>query len=87
FGAFGQKGNADALWARLRTRAEVAGHPRIDLPAGAITRLLAGGYSREGAEKACAALKANGQSCIVVGNWVADCNGRPDCRDRFRARD
>lgn len=68
FGAFGQKGNADALWARLRTRAEVAGHPRIDLPAGAITRLLAGGYSREGAEKACAALKANGQSCIVVGN-------------------
>lgn len=65
FGAFGVKANADALWARLRTRSEVAGHPRVDLGSG-VTRLLAGGYSEAGAERACASLKAAGFVCLVV---------------------
>ena len=64
-GAFGQKSNADALWARLHGRPELAGHARID--AGSpVTRLMAGGYSEEGAKAACAALKAAGQSCLAV---------------------
>lgn len=64
-GAFGQKANADALWARLHTRPELAGHPRID--AGApVARLMAGGFSESGAKAACAALRAAGQTCLVV---------------------
>lgn len=64
-GAFGQKANADALWARLHTRPELAGHPRID--AGApVARLMAGGFSEAGAKAACATLKAAGQTCLVV---------------------
>ncbi|SCY70573.1 Sel1 repeat-containing protein [Novosphingobium aromaticivorans] len=66
FGAFGVKSNADALWAKVRNRAEVAGHARIDLPAGGVSRLLAGGYTESQADKACAALKAGGFSCLVV---------------------
>ncbi|MCW1382975.1 SPOR domain-containing protein [Novosphingobium sp. KCTC 2891] len=66
-GAFGQKANADALWARVRTRPEIAGHARIDLSSGGVTRLQAGGYASEGeAARACAALKAGGASCLVV---------------------
>lgn len=64
-GAFGIKANADALWARVRTRPEIAGHARQDLP-GTVTRLLATGYSQEGASRACAALKAGGFACLVV---------------------
>jgi hypothetical protein len=64
-GAFGVKANADALWARVRTRPEIAGHARQDLP-GAVTRLLATGYSQDGASRACAALKAGGLACLVV---------------------
>ncbi len=64
-GAFGQKANADALWARLRGRPELAGHPRID--AGSpVARLMAGGYSEDGAKAACATLKSAGQTCLVV---------------------
>lgn len=64
-GAFGVKANADALWARVRSRPEIAGHPRQDLP-GTVSRLLATGYSETGAERACAALKAGGLACLVV---------------------
>ena len=64
-GAFGVKANADALWARVRTRSEIAGHARQDLP-GTVTRLLATGYSQDGASRACAALKAGGLACLVV---------------------
>ncbi len=64
-GAFGVKANADALWARVRTRPEIAGHARQDVP-GAVTRLLATGYSQEGANHACTALKAAGLVCLVV---------------------
>lgn len=64
-GAFGVKANADALWARVRGRPEIAGHARQDVP-GTVTRLLATGYSQDGAERACAALKAGGLACLVV---------------------
>lgn len=64
-GAFGQKANADALWGKMRTRPEIAGHARIDSP-GAVSRLMAGGYSEAAAKAACAALKSAGQTCIVV---------------------
>ncbi|MFM9937375.1 MAG: SPOR domain-containing protein [Novosphingobium sp.] len=64
-GAFGQKANADALWNRVRTRAEIAGHGRADL-GSPVARLLATGYSESGAQRACAALKAGGFACLVI---------------------
>ena len=64
-GAFGVKANADALWARVRSRPEIAGHARQDVP-GTVTRLFATGYSQDGAQRACAALKAGGLACLVV---------------------
>ncbi|OYW16370.1 MAG: hypothetical protein B7Z39_01270 [Novosphingobium sp. 12-64-8] len=65
-GAFGQKSNADALWAKLRTRPELAGHQRIDAGSG-VTRLQAGGFAGEAdASRACAGLKGAGLTCLVV---------------------
>ncbi len=64
-GAFGQKANADALWNRVRGRAEIAGHPRADL-GSPVTRLLATGFSEAGAQRACAALRAGGFVCLVI---------------------
>ncbi|WP_428331795.1 SPOR domain-containing protein [Novosphingobium sp.] len=64
-GAFGQKANADGLWAKVRGRPEIAGHARIDAGTG-ISRLMAGGYSQDGAKAACASLKAAGLTCVVV---------------------
>jgi len=66
-GAFGQKEHADALWAKLRSRPEIAGHPRIDA-GGGVARLMAGGYSEAGARQACAALKVAGLTCLVVNH-------------------
>lgn len=66
-GAFGVKANADALWAKVRSRAELAGHRRVDIPSGKVTRLLANGFATQGdADKACAALKSGGFSCMVI---------------------
>lgn len=66
-GAFGVKANADGLWAKLRGRPELAGHTRIDLASGSVTRLLAGGFGGQPeAEKACAALRSGGFTCLVV---------------------
>jgi len=65
-GAFGQKSNADALWSRLRNRAELSGHARADVPGGAVTRLQATGFTQSTADKACASLKAAGETCLVV---------------------
>ncbi len=66
-GAFSQKSNADGLWARVRGRAELAGHPRIDLPEGKVTRVLAGGFASQAeAAHACAALKGAGVDCITL---------------------
>jgi cell division protein FtsN len=66
-GAFGQKANADALWSRLRSRPEIAGHPRIDSGTG-VARLMAGGYSEAEAQRVCVALKAAGLTCLVVNH-------------------
>lgn len=67
FGAFGKKGNADALWARLRSRAELAGRSRFDVAAGAITRLQAGPFASEAeASRACSALVSISGQCVVV---------------------
>jgi len=66
-GAFGVKTNADGLWNKVKGRPEMARHSRIDLPSGSVTRLLAGGFSGQAeAEKACAALKSGGFTCLVV---------------------
>lgn len=66
-GAFGVKANADGLWNKVKGRSEVAGHSRIDLPSGSVTRLLAGGYAGQAeADKACAALKSGGFTCMVI---------------------
>lgn len=64
-GAFGQKANADGLWAKVKNRPELAGHPRIDL-GSPVTRLLAGGFTQSTAERACGALKAGGFACLLV---------------------
>ncbi len=66
-GAFGQKANADALWAKVRGRPEIAGHPRMDVGSG-VARLMAGGYAEGEAQRACAALKSAGFTCIVVNH-------------------
>lgn len=68
FGAFGVAANADALWGKLKGRPELAGHPRINVPAGAVTKLQAGGYSEAAARAACARLAAAGLPCIAVRN-------------------
>ena len=65
-GAFGVAANADAQWAKLRARPELAGHPRLNVKAGAVTKLQAGGYSQAGAQAACARLKAAGIDCAAV---------------------
>lgn len=66
-GAFGQVSNADALWNRVKGRAELAGHPRLNVKAGAVTKLQAGGYSSQAAaQAACGKLKAAGFECVAV---------------------
>lgn len=65
-GAFGVAANADAQWARVRTRPELSGHPRLNVKAGAVTKLQAGGYNQAGAQAACARLKTAGIDCAAV---------------------
>ncbi|HEX7753133.1 MAG TPA: SPOR domain-containing protein [Novosphingobium sp.] len=68
-GAFAVPGNAEGLWARLRGRAELAGHARMLLPSGRVTRLLAGGFaSQRDAQAACSRLSAAGHPCLPVRN-------------------
>lgn len=68
-GAFGVASNADALWARLRGLPELAGHPRLNVRAGAVTKLQAGGFASEAAARAaCSRISASGQTCIAVKN-------------------
>jgi cell division septation protein DedD len=66
-GAFGQAANADALWVRVKGRPELAGHPRLNVKAGAVTKLQAGGFaSQAAAQAACAKLKAAGFECVAT---------------------
>lgn len=66
-GAFGVPGNAEKLWASLSKRPEMAGSRRVLVPAGKLTKLYAAGFSSKAqAVKACGALKASGQECIVT---------------------
>lgn len=65
-GAFGVASNADALWGKVKNRPEVAGHARLNVKAGTVTKLQAGGYSQAGAQAACSQLKAAGFTCVAV---------------------
>ncbi len=68
-GAFGLAANADALWGRVRARPELAGHPRVNVSAGGVIKLQAGGFaSHEAARAACARLASAGVSCLAVRN-------------------
>ena len=68
-GAFGVAGNADKLWTKLSARSELAGAKKLKVPAGRVTKLLAGGFDTESAaQDACRALKASGQDCLVTRN-------------------
>ncbi|MEE4451254.1 SPOR domain-containing protein [Novosphingobium resinovorum] len=66
-GAFGVAGNAEALWARIKGRPELAGHPRALVPAGKLTKLQATGFaSKAEADAACARLTAGGFGCLAA---------------------
>ena len=66
-GAFGVAANADALWARASARPELAGHRRIDVPTGKVSKLQAGGFASPGAAaSACAGLTRAGFTCLVT---------------------
>ena len=68
-GAFGVAANADAMWNRVRSRPELAGHPRLNVRAGAVTKLQAGGFaSEQAARAACGSLSGGGITCIAVRN-------------------
>jgi cell division septation protein DedD len=68
-GAFSVRENAERLWNRVSGRAELAGHPRMMVPAGRVTRLLAGGFaSQSAAQAACNALARSGIECLVTRN-------------------
>ncbi len=67
-GAFGVASNVDAQWAKASRLPEVSGHPRMNVPTGKVTRLMAGGYSEEAAKAACHKLVAAGITCIPAQN-------------------
>lgn len=68
-GAFGVAGNADALWNRVKNRPELAGHAKIAVSSGRLTKLQAGGFASErDAAAACSRLSAAGFTCVVVRN-------------------
>lgn len=66
-GAFGVPGNADRLWSRLQSNPVLAGTRKALVPGGNVTRLQAVGFnSRAEAQRACDALSAQGQPCLVA---------------------
>ncbi len=66
-GAFGVSGNAERLWESLKSRPELAGKKRLLVPAGRLTKLMAGGFATQAqASAACARLKRVGQVCLVT---------------------
>lgn len=67
-GAFGIAANADKLWRQLSGHAALAGTRKVLVPSGNLTRLVASGFASEAeAARACAALKRDGQACVVAG--------------------
>ena len=68
-GAFGVPANADAMWDRVKSRPELAGHAKLLVAAGAVKKLQAGGFaSQAAAQAACARLSAAGFACLAVSN-------------------
>jgi uncharacterized protein len=68
-GAFGVPANAEAMWERVRGRPEIAGHAKLLVAAGKVSKLQAGGYaSQAAAQAACARLAAAGFACLAVQN-------------------
>ena len=66
-GAFGVAGNAEALWSRVKGRPELAGHSRLLVPAGKLTKLQAGGFATQAeASAACAKLRSSGLTCLAT---------------------
>ena len=68
-GAFGDQGNARALWGKLQGRvAALGGLQPYFVKAGNVTRLQAGPIAgKAAAERVCASVKASGQGCLAVG--------------------
>lgn len=68
-GAFGDQGNARALWGKLQSRvAALGGLQPYYVKAGNVTRLQAGPIAgKAAAERVCASVKASGQGCLAVG--------------------
>ena len=68
-GAFGDQGNARALWGRLQPRvAALGGLQPYYVKAGNVMRLQAGPIAgKAAAERVCASVKASGQGCLAVG--------------------
>ncbi len=68
-GAFGVRGNADALWNRLKSRPELSGRGKLLVPAGSVTKLQAGGFASSAeAQAACTKLSAAGFACLPTRN-------------------
>jgi hypothetical protein len=68
-GAFGVSSNAEALWKRVKSRPELAGHAKLLVPAGKVTKLQAGGFaSQTEAQAACSRLSAAGFDCLALRN-------------------
>lgn len=66
-GAFGIAANADALWAKVSGRPELAGHGKMLVSAGKLTKLQAGGFaSKSQAAAACSRLSSGGFACLPV---------------------
>jgi hypothetical protein len=56
-GAFSKKGSAEALYAKLQSKAALAGRHAFYIPAGAVTRLQVGPFeSKSAAQSACSAI-------------------------------
>lgn len=67
-GAFGVAGNADKLWNQIGGKGALAGTRKVLVPSGNLTRLMASGFASEAeASRACAALKREGQACVLAG--------------------
>jgi hypothetical protein len=55
------------MWARVKGRPELTGHPRLNVKAGAVTKLQAGGFASQAAARAaCGKLQAAGFTCLAV---------------------